>query len=487
MVAGASVAFVVIPQGLAYAEIAGMPPVTGLWSAGIPAIAAAIFASSRYLQTGPTAMTALLSFGAISALAVPATPEFVGLAVLLALVVGVIRIVMGLVKLGGLTDFMSGPVIVGFTSAAATLIIASQLPAVTGLGDAPASLLGRIPDTLVRIAEWDLSAVGLAILTVGIIAGARRLGPLVPGVLIAVGIGTLVGGLSKLGGPLIGTVPEGLPQLGLSLPWSRIGDVIVPGIAIAVIGFAEPTAIARTMALKDREQWHASRELVAQGLASVSSALSGGFVVGGSFSRSAVNRMAGARTRLSGAISGMIVLAFMPFAGVLSTLPRSVLGAIVISATLPLVRPGALRRLASISRPQGFVGASTLLATLAFAPRVDLGVVAGIVVAALTHIVREARSVVVDTGFADGTLEIRPAGVLFYGSAGILSREILDLVAEHPQCVTVRLDLSRLGRIDYSGVSMLLETASQIEDAGIGVELLNIPRHAEKLFLRAGS
>ena len=487
MVAGASVAFIVIPQGLAYAEIAGMPPVTGLWAAGIPAIAAAIFASSRYLQTGPTAMTALLSFGAISAIAIPGTPGFVGLAVLLALVVGVIRIALGLLKLGGLTDFMSSPVIAGFTSAAAILIIASQLPAVTGLSDAPTSLLGRLPDTLVRVSEWDLSALGLAVLAVGVIAASRRIGPLVPGVLIAVGIGTLIGGLSGSGGPQIGMVPEGLPELGLSFPWGRIGDILVPGIAIAVVGFAEPTAIARTMALEDREPWNASRELVAQGLASVSSALSGGFVVGGSFSRSAVNRMAGARTRLSGAISGLVVLAFMPFAGVLSTLPRSVLGAIVISATLPLVRPGALRRMASISRPQGFVGVSTLLATLAFAPRVDLGVVAGVVVAALTHIVREARSVVVDTRFADGTLELRPAGVLFYGSAGILSREILDLVAQHPLCVTVRLDLSRLGRIDYSGVSMLLETASQIEQAGIGVELLNIPDQARALFLRSGS
>jgi SulP family sulfate permease len=479
------VAFVVIPQGLAYAEIAGMPPVTGLWAAGFPAVAAAFFASSRYLQTGPTAMTALLSFGAISTLATPGTTEFVGLAVLLALVVGVVRITMGFLKLGSLTDFMSSPVILGFTSAAATLIAVSQLPAVTGLGEAPDSLLSRLPDTLLRVSEWDLSALGLAVFTAGVVTASRRLGPLVPAVLIAVAIGTLVGDFTALGGTTIGDVPEGLPQLGLSVPWSRLGDIVLPGLVIAVIGFAEPTAIARTMALEDRERWNASRELVAQGLASVTSAFAGGFVVGGSFSRSAVNRMAGARTRLAGAVSGLVVLGFLPFAGVLSTLPRSVLGAIVITATLPLIRPAALRQLTSVSRPQGFVGISTLLATLALAPRVDLGVVVGIVVAAFTHIVREAGSVRIDTTYDAGTLELRPSGVLFYGSAGTLNREILDLVGRHADCDAVRLDLSRLGRIDYSGVSMVLETASQIEEAGIAVDLLHIPHHAERLFLRA--
>lgn len=485
VIAGSSVAFILVPQALAYAEIAGMPPVTGLWAAGIPAVVAAFFASSRYLQTGPTAMTALLSFGAISAIATPGTTDFIGLSILLALLVGLIRITLGLFRLGGLTDYMSTPVILGFTSGAAILIIASQLPAVAGLTSPPVSLIARIPDTFTRMGEWEPTAVLLALAVAATIAMARRLGPLVPGVLIAVGVSTIIGRMTSIGGPPIGEIPQGLPALTLGFEWSRIGDVLIPAIAIAVIGFAEPTAIARTMALEERQPWDASRELISQGIASVASSILGGFAVGGSFSRSAVNRLAGAQTRRAGAITGLIVLAFTPFAGVLSSLPRTVLGAIVIVATIRLVQPSAIRRLLAISRPQGSVALGTLGATLLMAPRIDLGVIIGIAVASLTHIVREARSASIEWHYNDLTLEVQPSGVLFYGSAARLSREIMALVAEHPECSGIVLDLHRLGRIDYSGVSMLQDMAAQAEHAGLSVRFTHIPPHARSLFHRA--
>jgi SulP family sulfate permease len=486
-IAGSSVAFIVVPQALAYAEIAGMPPVTGLWAAGIPAVVAAFFASSRYLQTGPTAMTALLSFGAISAISAPGTTDFITLSVLLALLVGVIRIGLGLFRLGGLTDYMSTPVIMGFTSGAAILIVASQLPAVTGLTSPPVSLIARIPDTLARVDAWEPTAVVLALAVAATIALTRRLGPLVPGVLIAVVVSTVIGKMTSIGGPPVGEIPEGLPALALGFDWSRIPDVLIPAIAIAVIGFAEPTAIARTMALEERQPWDASRELISQGIASVASSIFGGFAVGGSFSRSAVNRLAGAQSRRAGAITGLIVLAFTPFAGILSSLPRAVLGAIVITATIRLIQPAALRQLLAISRPQGSVALTTMVATLVMAPRIDLGVVIGIAVAAFTHIVREARSASIECRYENFTLEVKPSGVLFYGSAARLNREITALVAQHPDCKEIVLDLHRLGRIDYSGVSMLLDSASQAEHGGLTVRFTQIPQHALRLFHRARS
>lgn len=484
-IAGSSVAFILVPQALAYAEIAGMPPVTGLWAAGIPAIVAALFASSRYLQTGPTAMTALLSFGAISSLAAPGSNEFISLSVLLALLVGLIRIGLGIFRMGGLTDFMSTPVILGFTSGAAVLIVASQLPAVTGLTAPPVSLIGRVPDTLGRMNEWELTAVLLALAVAATIAIARRIGPLLPGVLIAVAVSAIIGEMTSIGGPQIGDIPQSIPSFSLGFEWSFLVDLVIPAVAIAVIGFAEPTAIARTMALEDREPWDASQELVSQGVASVASSLLGGFAVGGSFSRSAVNRLAGAQSRRAGAITGLIVLAFTPFAGMLSSLPRTVLGAIVIAATIRLIQPAALRRLLSISRPQGSVAIATLIATLVMAPRVDLAVIIGIAIASLTHIVREARSAGIEWRYENVTLEVEPYGVLFYGSAARISREMMALVVEHPDCTAIVVDLHRLGRIDYSGVSMLQDTAAQAERAGVSVRFVRIPTHAQPLFHRA--
>ncbi|MBT8213694.1 MAG: sodium-independent anion transporter, partial [Acidimicrobiia bacterium] len=339
IVAGFSVALILIPQSLAYAEIAGLPPYIGLFAAAVPPIAAAFFASSPYLQTGPVAMTALLTFGALAPLATPETSEYIKLAALLAVVVGVVRVAFGLLRSGVIAYFMSQPVLVGFTSAAAILICSSQLPVALGAPAPDGGLLERAWWSITHPGDWETAAVVLAIVSVLVVIGGRRIHKLFPGVLVAVLIGVGFSDLVGYDGVTVGDIPAGLPPFGVDLPWGDLGMLIVPGIVIALVGFAEPAAIARVFAAQDRERWDPDREFISQGVANLASGFSGGFPVGGSFSRSSINKLAGGRSRWSGAVTGVVVLAFLPVAGILEPLPRAVLGAIVIAAVARLVRP----------------------------------------------------------------------------------------------------------------------------------------------------
>ena len=210
VVAGLSVASVLIPQAVAYAALAGMPPQHGLYAAALPPLAAAAFASSRYLQTGPVAITSLLTFGALAALAVPESANYVALAALLALLallVGVLRVGLGMLRGGWVAYLMSQPVMTGFTTAAAILIISSQLPTALGTMPPEGSLVGRAVWSLRHVEAWEPTSVVLVLLTGGLILGGRRLHRLFPGVLVAVALGILFSVLSGYPGATVGHLP----------------------------------------------------------------------------------------------------------------------------------------------------------------------------------------------------------------------------------------------------------------------------------------
>ena len=381
LLAGLSVAMVLIPQSMAYAELAGLPSHIGLFASALPPILAALFASSPYLQTGPVALTSLLTFGALASLADPGSADYVALAALLALMVGVTRLLLGVFRLGVVTYLMRDPVVTGFTSAAAILILASQLPKALGTATPPGGVLWRAGWSLGHPGDWETASLAIAATTVLLVlAGRRVVHRMFPGALIAVGGGISVSRLTDYAGPMVGDVPTALPTLSLDLPWGSTGSLLVGGILIALVGFAEPASIARVFADEDGQRWSANREFVSQGVANLAAAVSGSFPVGGSFSRSSLNRLAGARTRWSGLVTGITVLAFLPFADVLAPLPRATLGGVVIAAVVGLVRPGRLLGMARISPADAVVAWVTFFATLALSPRVEQGVLVGILV-----------------------------------------------------------------------------------------------------------
>jgi len=480
IVAGISVALILIPQSLAYAGIAGVPAHIGLFAAALPTIAAALFASSPYLQTGPVAMTALLTFGALSAIASPFSVEYVALAALLALVVGVMRVAIGLTRLGVVAYFMSRPVMIGFTTGATILIAASQIPTLVGVERGDSGLLAEAWIALSNPTDWQLGSVIFGVGAVLVIEGARRVNQRIPGVLIAVVGAIVISVLIGFGGGTIGEIPTGFPSFSLDLPWNSVSSLLIPGLVIALVGFTEAAAISTTFAAEDRSRWDPNREFVSQGVANLASGLSGGFPVGGSFSRSSVNRMAGAKTRWSGAVTGIAVLLFFPAAGILEPLPTAVLAAVVIVAVVRLVKPQEIIPIWRQSPVQGGVAAFTLGATLILAPRIDVAVLLGIGLAIFVHLGRELK-VTVDVEVEDDLVRISPRGVIYFGSTPRLVNSLLEGLADNPDAHRLVIDLAGVGRIDFTGADALKTVVTDSRSAGLEVSFENIPPHAERI------
>jgi SulP family sulfate permease len=242
---------------------------------------------------------------------------------------------------------------------------------------------------------------------------------------------------------------------------------------IALVGFVEPSSIARTYAALDRKGWDPNREFVSQGAANVAASISGAFPVGGSFSRSALNREAGARTRSSGAVTGLAVLVFLPFAAMLSSLPLAVLSAIVIGAVVSLVRLLPLFRLARLSRPQFLVALATFALTLLLSPHVEQAVLIGIALAVAVHLWREL-SLEIPSWTERDALHLRPRGVLWFGTAARLEDVFLALIARHGDANRLLVHLDGLGRIDMTGALALRRLLQEAREAGLAVELVDI-------------
>jgi len=479
-VAGVSVAILLVPQALAYAHLAGMPAYVGLYAAALPPLVAAFFASSPYLQTGPVALTALLTFGALSPLAPPGSPEYVALGGLLALIVGVTRLAIGYTRAGNIAFLMSEPVLRGFMFGAALLITASQLPGILGMTDQSGVMQSAV-HALGHPEQWSLLAVGLTALTLLLVLGGRRLHPLIPGVPLAVAAGMAASHFLDYPGPLLGHIPEGFPPITLDLPWRRLPTVMLAGVVIALVGFADVATVARTFATKERQHWDPDRDFVSQGVANITAAFTGGFPLGGSFSRSSLNHMLGAKTPWSGGVTGLLVLAFLPFAGILSSLPTAVLAAIVLATVVGLMEVRPLFNLWRISRPQFAVAALTLVLTVTLSPHVEQAVVLGVLFSVGVHLWREFQ-VPLEASVDGSVLHIRPRGVLWFGSAEALKAAALDQVADHPEATHVKVHMAGLGRVDLTAALVLEGLIDDLEDAGLKVTVVDVhPQTARAL------
>ncbi len=245
---------------------------------------------------------------------------------------------------------------------------------------------------------------------------------------------------------------------------------MVPGVVIALVGFAEPASIARSFAVQDRLPWDADREFVSQGTANIAAGLTGGFPIGGSFSRSALNRMAGAKSVWSGAVTGMAVLAVLPIAFLLSPLPTAVLAAIVLTAVVPLIQLRPIVALWRHSRPATLVAVGTLAATLGFAPRVERGVLVGIGLSVAVHLWRELH-VSFERWEEGTTLHVRPQGVLWFGAAQGLEDRLLADLARRPSLSHAVIHLDGVGRLDITAAQSLHTVLDEARRSGVEVQV----------------
>jgi sulfate permease, SulP family len=468
--AGVSVALIVVPQALAYAELAGLPAVHGLAAAAVAPLAAAAFASSPALQTGPTAMSAVLVFAVLSPLLATGTAAYAAAAALLALMVGVVRIVLGAWRVGGLAYAMSGPVLRGFTLGAAILIAASQVPTALGVSGGGGRLLAQAWQALAVPDSWSAGAVATTVIAYLILRLGGRLGPRVPTVLLLAAAVTLLSHLrpGELG-PVIGSFSGAWPRIDLALPWQLLPDLAIGAVVIAVVGFAEPAAIARRYG-RSGARWDPSRELIGQGLANLATGVTAGMPVGASFSRSALHHRLGAVTRAGAVVTGLAVLALMPLAGMLAELPRAVLAAVVFSAITDLLRIGPVADLWRFGRTQTTTAWVTAALVLAFEPRIDLAVLVGVVLSMVLHLAREGR-LEVTTEVADSQGRVRVDGNLWFANVAHLEEAVQTSWHRHRSVERWVIDLARVSHVDIDAAIALGRLRAQAAEVGVTLEI----------------
>ncbi len=398
--AGLSVALVLVPQSMAYAQLAGLAPQHGLYAAFLPGMVAALCGSSRQLATGPVAIVSLMSAAAIAELAPPTPAAFASWSVALALLVGALQLALGALRLGVLVELIGHPVVMGFTHAAALIIASSQLAKLFGADSSTALADDGHPlavwsslATLAAGAHPPTLAMGAAAL-LGMLL-LNRCAPHLPAVLIAAAATLLASrwlDYAAAGGAVVGAVPAGLPEMALpELGTAPLPQLLVPALTIALIGFVEAISIARVTAAERGDRLDANRELIGQGLANASAALSGGYTVSGSFSRTAVNHAAGARTGFSSLVAGLAVGATLLWlTPQLYHLPQATLAAIIIVAVLKLIQPRAFVASWRARRGDALVAAATLAATLISAPQLGYGLLLGVLLHAALQLWRSA-------------------------------------------------------------------------------------------------
>jgi high affinity sulfate transporter 1 len=357
VVAGLTVWAVLVPEALAYATIAGVSPVIGLYAAPGALLLYAAFGSSRHLVTGPMSATAALSAAAVAELATQGSSQFVQLTTALAVTTGIAALLAGLLRLGFLASFISEPVLKGFIIGLALTIIAGQLPKLFGVQGTGGDFFEKLRGLLGDLGDTQGLTLAVGLASLALVLGLRRLAPVVPGSLAAVLAGILavqVFGLDERGVEIVGRIDSGLPSLGL--PGVAAADYLAlapAAIGVMLVGFAEGLGAAKTYAVRHHDEVDANRELLGLGAANLGAGLSGGMVVNGSLSKTAVNGSAGARSQVSGLVVAVLTVVTLLFlTGLFESLPEATLAAVVIAAVIELVDIPALVELYRVATRQ---------------------------------------------------------------------------------------------------------------------------------------
>jgi len=496
VVAGLTVWAVLVPEALAYATIAGVSPVVGLYAAPPALVLYALFGSSRHLVVGPMSATAALSAAAVADVATDG--DVVALTAALAVVTGVIAAVAGLCRLGFVSNFISEPVLKGFIIGMALTIIVGQLPKLFGVERGEGDFFEQLGHLVANLGDTSLTTLAVGLVSLAVVLALRRFLPLVPGSLVAVALGVVAVALADLddhGVAIVGPIDSGLPAFGLpdvsARDWGRLAGAAV---GVMFIGFAEGLGAAKTYAAREHYDIDANRELIGLGAANVGSGLSGGMVVNGSLSKTAVNGTAGARTQVSGLVVAVLtVVTLLLLTGLFEDLPEATLAAVVIAAVVELVdlrALGELRRaytpqLRSIygvaARPDLIAALAALVGVLVFdtLPGLFIGIGASLFLlvyrASHPHIALLGRVPRTDT-FADldrdptaravpGVLVVRPETGLFFANAEAVRSHLQALVDDDTRVVV--LDAETVPSIDLTAVRALDQLADDLERRGV--------------------
>ena len=629
LIAGITVALVLIPQSMAYAQLAGLPAYFGLYAAFLPVMIAAMWGSSGQLGTGPVAVVSLLTASSLAPFASAGSAEFIGLAILLSLLIGAIQLTLGVFKLGVIVNFLSHPVIVGFTNAAAIIIALSQLNKIFGLQlGSSGHFIFDVVAMLRDISDTHLPTLAMGLTALTIMAVLRKKAPKAPGVLIAVVLTTVVawgmefektttvklsqitepalqaqfsdfvttdrrlkelnqqlldtskalmvseknqeqakvsadlrhqidllrieqktlesarsekikqlrklrfqkqGEALKLadgkadgvvwrlrrvsgdelrltgGGDVVGAIPEGLPSI--KMPNINLDDIralFAAAFVISLVGFMEAISIAKALAAKSKQRINPNQELVGQGLANLIGSFTQAFPSSGSFSRSAVNFNAGARTGMSSVFTGLIVMVVLLFlTPLLYHLPQAVLAAIIIMAVIGLVNFAAVKHAWEASRHDGIAAIVTFVATLAFAPHLDNGIIVGAGLAIVLYLYRTMRPrVAILSRHPDGNLRdvavfpelprsesviaLRFDGRLYFANVPYFEDAILEAVAANPKARYLLIVGDAMNELDASGEEVIHHVVERLRGAGLQVVFSGLKKQIRDVMQATG-
>lgn len=504
------VTLMLIPQSLAYAMLAGLPPVTGLYASILPLLAYALFGSSRTLAVGPVAVVSLMTAAALAPLFPAGSADYIGAAMLLALLSGVLLALMAVLRLGFLANFLSHPVVSGFISASGILIAVGQCKHLLGISASGDNLLQLLPSLWQNLPHSHAPTLLIGLLSLGWLWWSRaqlkallqrlglsaqvagnlaKSGPVLA--IVAAIIVVTVLQLDQLGVKVMGAIPRGLP--GLTLPTLDLDlalHLLPAALLISLVGFVESISVGQTLAAKRRQRIEPNSELLGLGAANLGAAFSGGFPITGGFARSVVNHDAGAQTPMAGVFTAAgIALSVLLLTPLLHNLPLAVLAATIIVAVLSLVDLGSLRRTWRYSWQDGAAQLATLLGVLLIG--VEAGILTGVALSLLLFLWRTSRPHMAVVGQVPGSehfrnverysvlespsvLALRVDESLYFPNARYLEDRIGELIVSHPQVRHLVLMCSGVNLIDASALDSLEAIAERLQTAGIQLHLSEV-------------
>lgn len=507
LLAGLLGAIIVLPQGVAFATLAGMPPEYGLYAAMVPAVVAALWGSSFHLVSGPTNAISLVVFATMSPLAAPGSPDFVRLVVTLTFLVGAMQLALGLARLGTLVNFISHTVVVGFTAGAALLIASTQVKNFFGIEVPQGAMFFRVFGCLLThaaVINYYMVGVGLATLFSGM--AVRRWFPRVPYMIVAMLVGSLVAlalnhayGAATTGIRTIRALAGALPPLSAPhFSFDTMRDLFSIAVAVAALGLVEAAAIARALAVKSGQRFDGNQEFIGQGLSNLAGAFFSSYPVSGSFNRSGLNYEAGARTPLSAAFSaGFLVLVLLAVAPLAAYLPFAAMAAVLFMVAWGLCDFRQMRTIVKTSRKETAVLVITLVATLVL--HLEMAILVGMLVSLMLYLQRTSQPAVrvllpdaqdprrkfhelrPEQAECPQLKIVRIEGSLYFGAVHHISEVLRDLAEQSPSQRHLLLMSKSINFVDVAGAELLAEEARRRRGRGGRLWFYSVRQSAAEL------
>jgi len=509
IIAGLTGAIIVLPQGVAFAIIAGLPPQYGLYSAIVPAIIAAFFGSSHHLISGPTTAISIVIFTTISPLATPLSPEYISMVLTLTFLAGLFQFGLGVARLGALVNFVSHSVVVGFTAGAAVLIATSQLSNIIGVTvPQKHSFIHIWVEVLSRISETNLYVLSIAIVTLIVAVAFKILLPRWPGMLVGMIVGSVMAVLlnaSEHGVRLVGALPAHLPPLSYpDLTTASLRQLAPAALAVAMLGLAEAVSIARSVATKSEQRIDSNQEFIGQGLSNIVGSFFSSYAASGSFTRTGVNFSAGAKTPMAAVFAAVsLALVLLLIAPLTAYLPIPAMAGILLLVAYSLIDMHHIRRIVRTSRPEAVILLTTFLATLFV--ELEFAIYVGVILSLLLYLSRTSHPHFVTMvpnpesnrrSFINilhnpmpecpQLKVIRIDGSIFFGAVNHIAEEIAKLRKQDPEQCHILVLGSGINFIDVAGCEMLASEAHSLHMTGGKLYLSGLKSEVLEVLRRGG-